>query len=400
MKPAPIPDNEAQRLEALHRYEVLDSDFERAFDELTELASEICETPITLISLVDQDRQWFKSTVGLDVRETSRETAFCAHAIHGNDIFTVADARQDERFADNPLVTGAPSIRFYAGAPLITTDGLRLGTLCAIDSKPRTLTPFQERALKTLSRQVMDQLELRLSLRELEARDRDNRELLEAKDKMFAMISHDLRSPIGGIQGMTEVLAMELEDQDMESMRESVSLLDEASRSTLELLNNLLDWSRFETGNLKFRPEAIDLRTTIDQEITSLSALANGKNIQLTVNAPAKIKVVADEAMISCALRNLLSNAIKFTPEGKSVSLQVTEVGDQWSVEVLDQGIGMSEEQMRGVTKPEVRKGTVGESSSGLGLSLVQRFLRHHDSALELESNTDGGTRASFKLRP
>ncbi|MGO8673174.1 MAG: PAS domain S-box protein [Capsulimonadaceae bacterium] len=157
----PLPVNETQRLKALADLQILDTMPEQAFDDITELASQICGTPIALITLVDGTRQWFKSRVGVDVTETPRDISFCAHAILQDDLFVVPDASADPRFADNPVVASGPCIRFYAGAPLIAADGAALGTLCVIDTVKRTLTPAQEHSLKALSRMVMAQFELR-----------------------------------------------------------------------------------------------------------------------------------------------------------------------------------------------------------------------------------------------
>jgi len=174
--------DEQARLAALHRYRILDTEPEQRFDDLTLLASQICDTPISLITLIDSDRQWFKSKVGLDVDETSRGVAFCTHAIRQPGIMQVPDATGDARFRDNPFVTGEPNIRFYAGAPLVTPEGHALGTLCVIDVKPRTLSDGQLRALDALRRQVESQLELKRNLDELAAAlgERDRAEAAQA----------------------------------------------------------------------------------------------------------------------------------------------------------------------------------------------------------------------------
>ncbi len=163
----PIPKNEVKRLNVLWQYEVLDTVPEEIFDDLTELAADICETPVALISLVDEDRQWFMSRVGVNVTETPRHMSFCSHAILSDSLFIVPDATKDERFKNHLLVMNEPKIRFYAGAPLITPDGHALGTICVMDKVPRTLRPQQQEALRVLAHHVVTQLELRRHAREL-----------------------------------------------------------------------------------------------------------------------------------------------------------------------------------------------------------------------------------------
>ena len=175
-----VPVNESKRLKVLWQYDVLDTVPEEVFDDLTELAASICAAPIALISLVDENRQWFKSKVGVKMSETARDISFCAHAILQEGLFLIADAKKDERFKNNPLVTGPAKIRFYAGMPLITPDCHALGTLCVLDKKPRTLSASQRNALRVLAHHVVSQLELRRHARELaEVRSASSRQRTE-----------------------------------------------------------------------------------------------------------------------------------------------------------------------------------------------------------------------------
>jgi GAF domain-containing protein len=202
--PAPAPsDHELARRNSLASYAILDTDPEPAFDDLNHLASFVCKTPIALITLVDERRQWFKSRIGLTADETSRDIAFCSHAILQDDIFVVPDALEDERFRDNPLVEGEPHIRFYAGVPLINHDGYALGTLCVIDKTPRDLSAAEKEALKALSRLVLGQMELRrnlvlpknaLSNRTAEEHERQL-ELAKLQSQLIRLVGLDTKSP-------------------------------------------------------------------------------------------------------------------------------------------------------------------------------------------------------------
>ena len=185
MKTPATPKNEVERLAALKEYDILDSLPEKAFDDITMLASMICETPIALVSLVDENRQWFKSHHGIDASETPRSISFCGHAIQELELFVVEDAFDDERFKDNPLTTGAPHVRFYAGAPLTTQEGLNLGTLCVIDSQPKQLNDQQRQALRALANRVVSELDLKLSLKK---RHQAEVELLRSKQLLAQII--------------------------------------------------------------------------------------------------------------------------------------------------------------------------------------------------------------------
>lgn len=197
-----MPIDESARLAVLRKYHILDTPPEQSFDDLTLLASHICGTPMALITLVDADRQWFKSRVGLDLVETERAVSFCAYAIQDRDIMIVPDARQDERLRDNPQVTGAPHIRFYAGAPLVTREGHALGTLCVLDRVTRTLTHDQVEALDALRHQAEAQLELRRNLRELE-------QALVARDQAEAAqlrLINELRAAHGDVRRLSGLM--------------------------------------------------------------------------------------------------------------------------------------------------------------------------------------------------
>jgi len=185
---APIPKNEKQRLKVLWQYSVLDTMAEEIFDDLSELAARIYEGRVAMITLVDEDRQWFKAKVGVSINETSRDISFCAHAITQPGLFIVPDATRDERFAKNPLVKSDPKVRFYAGAPLVSPDGYALGTLCVIDKVPRELRPEQKQALRILARHVVSQLELR----------RRSNELADARQEK-AQIQKDLKQARGDL---------------------------------------------------------------------------------------------------------------------------------------------------------------------------------------------------------
>ena len=194
--------NDKARLQALRKYKILDTDPEKAFDDLTILAASICNTPVALISVIDSDRQWFKSKVGVDINETPLEVSFCAVAIQQPDLFVVPDASKDPRFSANPFVVSEPKIRFYAGAPYASSDGHTLGTLCVVDTVPRQLTPSQEKALLALSRQVQAQFELRKNLIEL-------RSALEERDRAEAERDHtivELQNALDHVQRLSGLL--------------------------------------------------------------------------------------------------------------------------------------------------------------------------------------------------
>ena len=188
---------EASRIAALNRYAILDTEPEQSFDDLVTLAAHICRTPMAMLSLVDEHRQWFKSKVGVQVRETPREISICTHAIQQDDLFIVPDTRQDPRFRDNPLVVGEPRVRFYAGAPLINEDGFALGTLCVVDREPRELDEDQKNALLSLRRLALAQMELRQNLRLLKDALNDRTKEEHAREQEIRQLEEKLIRVLG-----------------------------------------------------------------------------------------------------------------------------------------------------------------------------------------------------------
>ncbi len=329
-----MDNREQARLAALHAYRILDTDPEIAFDDLTLLASQICNTPIALISLVDEDRQWFKSRVGISASQTSRDIAFCAHAIRQPGLFIVPDAMLDERFRGNPLVTSDPHIRFYLGAPLLSREGEALGTLCVIDQQPRTLTAQQVEALEALRRQVMAQLKLRRNLGEL-------REALE-----------------------------EREAADLDRERLVVDL-----RETLDQVHKL--------SNLVPICRTCQLDITISADQRAVPGVVAGM-MQLIKD---KQCAVGHEVEVEIALHEAIANAIKHGCKNdptKSVQCCVAvEQDGELLVVVRDPGQGFD---LDAVPDPRAREGLM--KTSGRGIFLINEFMdevKYEDGGRELQ---------------
>ncbi len=399
---ASLHPQEEKRLKALESFKILDTLSEANFDELVALAAEICETPISLVSLIDKERQWFKAKVGLDAKETSRTIAFCSHAILQEEVFIVEDSLQDERFKDNELVSAFPYIRFYAGAPLFTKEGLPLGTLCAIDSKPRSFTPLQIQTLKTLSKVVINQMELRLAI----IKQNEGLEFLEKlnldKDRFFSIISHDLRAPFNGLLGMSSLILEEFESLDKSEIYEYTQVINKSAMSAHRLVENLLHWSLQEGGSLKPDMKKMSLLELVEDVKQTLNLFAKQKEIELKASGNWNVEVTADQNLLKSTLINLVSNALKFTRQQGKVELTASISNDFVTITVKDNGVGIPEDKLLKLKKLGETKstmGTHGEAGSGLGLKLCFQFLNMMESNLEVESTLNGGTSFSFKLK-
>jgi signal transduction histidine kinase len=352
---APLPANEAARLAALRRLEILDTAPEQCFDDITFLASQICGTPISLITLIDGQRQWFKSCVGMPAAETPRDQAFCAHAIlQPNEILVVPDALADPRFANNPLVTDDPGIRFYAGAPLLAPDGNALGTLCVIDRQERALTPQQLTALGALARQVNVLLNLRALAHTLETERARAEAATQAKAAFLASMSHEIRTPMNGVLGAAHLL--ERSELPVRA-RELVGLISQSGTSLLSLIDDILDFSKLEAGKLRVLREPFVLEGTANQSLALLRPRAQAKGLQLEHDFSPQLtgRWLGDSQRVGQVLLNLLSNAIKFTAKG-SVRLRVeptTVPEGAWvRFSVIDSSIGLNPAEQARLFEP------------------------------------------------
>ena len=395
MKSAPLPQNEDERLAELLSYDVLDTEAEQLFDDLTVLASQICETPIALISLIDPNRQWFKSRVGLDAEETSRDIAFCSHAILQDDVFEIPNATLDPRFHDNPLVTGAPDIRFYAGAPLITPSGHAIGTLCAIDSKPRKLTETQKASLQTLSKSVVAHLELKRKNRELERTS-------QFKSDFLSYVSHEIRTPLNAINTFSHLLESEAQKLKLpQSFTTPLSHVSQSGERLLEIVNSVLDIKQIEAGKMRVMPRAVNTKDFFTHlfSLTKIRAEDSGIIFSTSIDESVPDSLFFDDTKFGQVALNLLSNAIKFTNKGKSVKAQVKYKSGKVIFNVIDQGIGMSDEDQKRLFTPFERMKTARQiSGTGLGLNISKRLIELMDGSIKVSSKLNQGTRISVTL--
>lgn len=390
MTSAPLSFDEEKRLNALKRYQILDTETELEYEELVKLASELCEVPISLITLIDSNRQWFKARIGLDLPETPRTIAFCAHAILNDSLMTIEDATHDERFSDNPLVTDEPDIRFYAGMPLITPDGYKLGTLCVIDRKPRKLSPLQKRGLEVLANQVIKLLELRLKNREL-------KELVQLQSKMLSVISHDVRGPLNSLQVLLEFIGSETNPEEIKEVLEDALKLISNGR---DLLENMLHWANSMHSGAGFSPTTFNLFELNNNLLDSFFVKAKSKNTEIKNLIPMDTSAFGDKQMILFVLRNLISNSLKFTENGV-IELKAENQAGYLNISVKDTGCGIAEKDLPRLMQWDSRhttKGTKNEKGSGVGLLLSREFVQQHKGTLSIESVYGEGTKVSFSI--
>lgn len=387
MKSAVIPENEEERLKILNSYKILDTLPEDDYDAIAKIASGICNTPIALISLIDKERQWFKSTYGLKESETPRNIAFCAHSIlNPAELFIVNDATKDERFFDNPLTTEKPNVIFYAGAPLNTSEGFPLGTLCVIDNKPNTLNDNQKESLKLLANQVVGLLELRKKNEELKDVNTKVTQLNEQLNNFAFRLTHDLKSPISGVNFLLSVLkedhAKLFENTEAESY---IDLITKRMVYMSTLINEILEYSKVNTENIIY--EDFNLEIILKSILSNIDfdhkIVLNSKDLNIDINS-SKIGFVQ-------IFQNLISNSRKFSNKDK-VCIEVDFKKDKQFYHFIyrDNGPGIEEHYREKVFDMFETLENSNNENTGIGLATVKSIIERLGGKISLNDREDG----------
>lgn len=394
MKPAPIPKNEIARLHDLLSYEVLDTPPENIYDDYVQVAAEVCQTPIALISLVDSERQWFKAKVGLEISETHRNVSMCAHAIMQPDLFLVNHPEEDERFKDFPAVKDG--VRFYAGMPLVNSQGHALGTLCVVDMKPRELNPSQKRVLALLSNQVVTQLELRKALIEKARSMQETKDLTLALlskteelkstekfrflDEMAGKMSHELKNPLAGIMLLVASVKRKLPDEALKEQLTKAETLVKRMSSIITCLEVFSGMREFEKEKTSTEVTIQELRDLTEERLRELGIdlSIQGESYQVLMSPPQVLRVLHSLVENSIdAIRDLPERWIRITISKAPQSHLV-------QIRVIDSGKGIPQDILPKIMMPFFSTKDVGKGV-GLGLSLASTILKDHKGELRYE---------------
>ncbi|TKD61844.1 ATP-binding protein [Flavobacterium sp. ASW18X] len=379
------------RLKKLDHYEIMDSQEEAMFDELTLLASQILDVPIAYISLIDGERQWFKSKVGLDINETPIDISFCKYTILDDKPLIVNNTLESERFKNNVFVTGDYKVRFYAGVPITDGDNHTIGTFCAIDQKPKELSEKETKLMQTLAKTAMSLIALRKSRL-------DSMKLAKAKEEFMSNMSHEIRTPLNAIIGFNDLLRKtELNN----TQKEYLDTIRTSSLNLKVIIDDILDYSKLESEKIDLETRPISLNALLDHIMKLQLPLANEKGIRLlkSVDADLPDYIKGDQTRLAQIFNNLISNAIKFTHEGQvELKAFVLEGGEERSkirFQVTDTGIGVAQENLDKIFE----RFTQSESSTtrlyggtGLGLSIVKGLTGLMQGEIKVESTLGKGT--------
>lgn len=398
MKQAASTQDEAARIQTLQSYQVLDTALEDDYDDLTRLISSICDTPIALISLIDEDRQWFKSRYGLSVAETARDISYCGHAIHGDDLFEVNDALNHPDFYDNPLAVSDPRVVFYAGYPLKMESGHNIGTLCVIDHVPKILNDFQRQALRTLARQVVANFELRRKnssvnnanqrLKNLNHQLQDSQSALVEQARLATMgqisagIAHEINNPISVIalanqKNMTATNCPEL-IKNGQRIHDTCIRVSETVRNLLQLSHN----------NSKQSVAVCNLHLLVCQAISHYEATSSHACVAVTNDVDINIEVSCVDSAVVQILLNLVANAHDAVAylDDKWIKVSACSNHESLIVSVIDSGHGIPETAKEKVFEPFYS--TKHNTGHGLGLNISANLARYQNGYIRIDDNS------------
>ncbi len=391
-------EREEERLKNLKSYNILDTLPESDYDNIATIAAEICGTPISLISLIDDKRQWFKARHGLGATETPKEYAFCAHAINDpENVFIVQDARKDERFHDNPIVTGDPNVIFYAGVPLVGEEGLPLGTLCVIDNKPNLLSKSQIRSLTALSDQVINLLELRKNKQLLEEAFHNLEEKNQELERFAFIAAHDLKSPLAGVSGIAQLFLDEYDAQVDEEGKEMLKMLIGSTDKLRSLIDGLLDYSRSEKL-LTEKKSKID-SLALKNDIAGLFTFNNNLELNLRTTVT---ELVANRTALDQILINLITNAIKYNDKDLiKIELGISENASHYNFYVQDNGPGIDpkfHDRIFNIFEILAPNDKYGQTGNGIGLATVKKIVGKSGGTIKVKSELGNGAKFMFTI--
>ncbi|MFA9390313.1 MAG: ATP-binding protein [Prolixibacteraceae bacterium] len=398
MEKPKIPANEKERLDALQDYHILDTLPEDVLDNIAKLASYICNTPIALVSLIDRDRQWFKSHIGLAATETPRELAFCAHAInYPGQLFIVPDSRLDSRFADNPLVTGAPNVVFYAGVPLVNPDGFSLGTLCIIDNQPKNLNNEQKEALSVLAQQVINVFELRKINREYALAKKILEERNSDLEKFASVVSHDIKSPLSNIISFVDLFKMRYVNLVDEKGVKMLNLISRVSYNLKDLVDGILSYYRSDPITL-LQSETIELNGFFTSMFELIKVPENAEII-----FPQQQSIYSKRNVLKQIFINLITNSIRYNDKEKLlISIGLTEDENFYYFSLSDNGIGINEtdsEKIFELFSTLNKTDQQGAYSTGIGLATVKKLITNLHGEINVSSIKGIETTFRFSIK-
>ena len=398
MKYAALPENEKRRLLTLERLQLMDSLPEENYDNITKLASLICGTPVSLITLIGEKRQWFKSKIGTEITEGTREISHCAHAIlNPDDLMEIPDTREDERFHDNPYTTGSPQILFYAGMPLKANNGAALGTLCVLDVKPNMLKEEQKTALKALAKQVENLFELRRHNLDLEKTTQELK-VKNSQLKNFAgIVSHDMKMPLANMILTTDLIKAKYASYFDD---EGIHYLDYLKQSSFKLSNYITGiLQHYESDSLtESNDEEFDIHDLLENIIDLLNI-----NLNCVINLPEENMVLAcNKVALEQIFLNLIGNSLKYNnKEEIIIDVLCSNGGEFYNFSITDNGIGIPKDKQEDIFElftivEEVDRS--GNRGNGIGLSTVKKLVNSLGGEITVESEVNKGTTFHFSI--